>query len=77
MPELAPVTTAVVPLRSGRSSRPGAVAATGREQVWSDDIERIVVENRLFDGFGILADQVDLTVRAATVVKAHDATVGG
>lgn len=43
----------------------------------SDDIEGEVVQNRLLGRLGILADQVDLTVRATTMVKAHDATVGG
>ena len=42
----------------------------------SDQIEGELVENRLLRGLRVLADQVDLAVRATPVVKAHDATVG-
>ena len=49
----------------------------GGKPVSSDDIEGEVVQNRLLGRFGILADQVDLTVRATTMVKAHDVSVRG
>jgi hypothetical protein len=54
----------------------GQVLADRQEPVRSDHIESKLVENRLLDGLGVFADQVNLAVRTATMVKAHDATVG-
>lgn len=41
----------------------------------SDHIEGKLVENRRLGGLGILADQIDLAVRTATMIKTHDVTV--
>ena len=43
----------------------------------SDDIESELVEHRFLGRLGLLADQVNLAVRTATMVKADDVTVGG
>jgi len=42
----------------------------------SDNIEGELVEHRLLGGLGVLADEIDLAVRATAMVKAHDVTVG-
>ena len=42
----------------------------------SDNIEGELVEHRLLGRLGVLADEIDLAVRATTMVKAHDVTVG-
>jgi hypothetical protein len=41
----------------------------------SDHIEGELVENRLLNRLGVLANQVNLAVRTAAVVKTHDVTV--
>jgi hypothetical protein len=43
----------------------------------SDHVESELVEHRFLGGLGLLADQVNLTVCAATMVNADDVTVGG
>jgi hypothetical protein len=66
--------------RDRRKALP-AVLAAGRvrpdlpEPVRSDHIKGELVENGLLGGLGVLADQVNLAMRTATMVKAHDATV--
>jgi hypothetical protein len=46
-----------------------------RARMGSDQVDGELVENMLLGGLGVLADHVDLAVRATTMVKAHDATV--
>jgi len=49
----------------------------GNEPLRSDHIEGELVQDMLFGRLGVLANQVNLAVCATTVVKTHDATVGG
>ena len=57
---------------------PGADSALGGPPPrCSDQVERELVQNMLLGGLGVLADHIYLAVRAATMVNAHDATVGG
>lgn len=53
--------------------RPRSAQSTPR----SDDVEGELVENGLLGGLGVLADQVNLAVRTAAMVKTHDVTVRG
>jgi hypothetical protein len=46
-----------------------------QERFCSEHVGGELVENMLFGGFGVLANHVDLAVRATTMVTAHDATV--